>query len=208
MELHHLFAFVCGQYSDHTWAPGGIMLPVCQRCIGLYAGAAVAMALHLWLRPRLSARFLEMHGAFLLLMVPFGFHWLPQGPVLRAITGVLFAFGVVTYLWLPQRQMANRKWQKNNSRSSGVLYTAILVAMLFLIPALAIWGGKPGAWCLCSLTCIGALSLAALAVADICLSIAGCIRAARFVIRHSSFVIPSPSSFAVEERRHQTFRLD
>ncbi len=54
--------------------------------------------------PRLTGRFLEMHGAFLLLMVPFGFHWVAQGPVLRTLTGVLFGFGVVTFLWLPLSQ--------------------------------------------------------------------------------------------------------
>ena len=56
--------------------------------------------LHLWLKPKFSNRFLLVHGAFLLLMAPFGFHWLPQGPVLRTMTGVLFGFGVVTFLWL------------------------------------------------------------------------------------------------------------
>src|ERR1035438_5086965 len=88
--LAHWFAAVCGQNPGHTWAPGGIMLPCCQRCAGLYVGAGMAALLHLWLRPRLSGRFLEVHGAFLLAMAPFGFHWLPDGPMLRTATGVLF----------------------------------------------------------------------------------------------------------------------
>ena len=98
--LFHLFAAVCGQNPGHTWAPGGMLLPCCQRCTGLYVGAGVAGLLHLWLRPRLSGRFLEIHGAFLIFMVPFGFHWVADGPVLRTVTGVLFGFGVVTCLWL------------------------------------------------------------------------------------------------------------
>jgi len=102
--LAHWFAAVCGQDPGHTWAPGGILLPCCQRCTGLYVGAGVAALLHLWLRPRLTGRFLELHGAFLLLMVPCGFHWVTQGPVLRMLTGVLFGFGVVTFLWLPLSQ--------------------------------------------------------------------------------------------------------
>jgi len=84
---------VCGQNAEHTWAPGEVLLPCCQRCTGLYVGAGVAALLHRWLRPRLSGRFLEMHGAFLVLMVPFGFHWLSQGPALRAAMGVLFVSG-------------------------------------------------------------------------------------------------------------------
>jgi uncharacterized membrane protein len=107
--LNHLFAAVCGQNPSHTWAPGGLLLPCCQRCLGLYAGAAVAIATHWWLRPRLTARFLEVQGAFLLLMAPFGFHWVPQGPVLRTITGMLFGFGVVTYLWLSVSRVFHRK---------------------------------------------------------------------------------------------------
>jgi hypothetical protein len=99
--LHHLFAAVCGQNPGHTWAPGGTVLPCCQRCTGLYVGACVAALLHGLLRPKLTARFLEVHGAFLLAMAPFGWHWLPQGPILRATTGMLFGCAVVTYLWLP-----------------------------------------------------------------------------------------------------------
>jgi len=91
--LAQLFGVVCGQNPDHTWMPGGLLLPCCQRCLGLYVGAAVAVGLHGWLRPQLSGRFLEVHGLFLLLMVPFGFHWLPQGALVRTGTGVLFGFG-------------------------------------------------------------------------------------------------------------------
>ena len=102
--LAHWFAAVCGQDPGHTWAPGGILLPCCQRCTGLYVGAGVAALLHLWVRPKLSGRFLEIHGAFLVVMAPFGFHWVAQGPALRTLTGVLFGFAVVTFLWLPLSQ--------------------------------------------------------------------------------------------------------
>ena len=99
--LSHVLAAVCGQNPGHTWAPGGMLLPCCQRCTGLYVGAGASGVLLLWLRPKLSGRFLEVHGAFLLAMAPFGFHWLAQGPMLRTVTGVLFGFAVVTFLWLP-----------------------------------------------------------------------------------------------------------
>jgi uncharacterized membrane protein len=102
--LGHWFAAVCGQGPGHTWAPGGILLPCCQRCTGLYVGAGIAALLHLGLRPRLSGRLLQIHGGFLLVMVPLGFHWVAQGPVLRSLSGVLFGFGVVTFLWLKRRK--------------------------------------------------------------------------------------------------------
>jgi uncharacterized membrane protein len=99
--LSHLFSAVCGQNPGHTWAPGGLLLPCCERCTGLYVGAGLAAILHLCLRPKHRGRFLEMHGAFLLLMVPFGCHWVPQGPALRTAVGVLFGAGLVTFLSLP-----------------------------------------------------------------------------------------------------------
>lgn len=101
--LQHLFAGICGQNPDHTWSPGGIMLPCCQRCTGLYAGAFVAALLHSTLRPAPTNRWLWLNGGLLLVMIPFGFHWLPQGAGLRTITGVAFGFGLVGYFWLPLR---------------------------------------------------------------------------------------------------------
>jgi uncharacterized membrane protein len=115
--LDHLFAAVCGQNPEHTWAPGGVPLPFCQRCTGLYVGAAIAWLLHCWLRPRPTTRFLQIHGAFLLYMAPCGFHWLPQGPVLRTLSGVLFGFAVVAFLWLPMGD-AMERWARGNWRFS------------------------------------------------------------------------------------------
>jgi uncharacterized membrane protein len=111
--LGHWFAAVCGQDPGHTWAPGGVLLPCCQRCAGLYVGAGVAALLHLGLKPRLNGRFLEIHGAFLLAMVPFGFHWIAQGGLLRSLTGVLFGFGVVTFLCLPLNQTRDKAEGQN-----------------------------------------------------------------------------------------------
>jgi uncharacterized membrane protein len=96
--MNALFALVCGQAPAHTWAPGGMLLPVCERCTGLYVGAAVALALHLALRIGPSARFLQVHGGFLLLMIPLGYHWLPQDPLARTASGVLFGAGLVSFL--------------------------------------------------------------------------------------------------------------
>ncbi len=163
--LNHCFSAVCSQNPDHAWAPGALLLPCCQRCTGLYVGALVALALQLWLRPRLSNRCLQLHGLCLLQMVPFGFHWLPQGPVLRSVTGILFGFGVVTFLWLvpagtwrtvetPMRPRAGRGY---------LLGLALCVA---LIPAFAAHGGTIGGWLLPWLAFGGTLALGMLVVAN------------------------------------------
>jgi uncharacterized membrane protein len=175
-SLRHLFAAVCGQNPDHTWAPGGLLLPCCQRCTGLYVGALVALTLHLWLRPRMSGRFLQVHGLCLLQMLPFGFHWLPQGPALRTVTGLFFGYGVVTFLWLVpaawwQTTVAQQPWR----------YWVGLATSLLLVPAIAAWGGKAGAFFLTWLALVGFAALAGLAAANIGLGLVSLARLCRRV---------------------------
>ncbi len=174
--LNHFFSVVCGQDLGHTWAPGGIPLPCCQRCLGLYAGAAVAAGLHLWLRPRLTGRFLGVHGAFLLAMAPFGFHWAPQGPALRTATGILFGFAALTYLWLPLAGSYADKGAPCSSVSSrqtpALRYAFGLLAALILAPVLAALGGKAAAYLLSGLASVGALAFAGLAVLNAVLGLA------------------------------------
>ena len=178
--LAHWFAAVCGQDPGHTWAPGGILLPCCQRCTGLYVGAGAAALLHLLLRPRLSGRFLEIHGAFLLLMLPFGFHWVAQEPVLRTLTGVLFGFGVVTFLWLPLSQTCR---PPARMRLADWLYLLVLGATLLFLPTMAMRGGVVAAYGLSSLALCGALALCALIVGDLILGLVGALRLMRRLAR-------------------------
>jgi uncharacterized membrane protein len=190
--LDHLFAAVCGQNPDHTWAPGGIPLPCCQRCTGLYVGACAAAMLHYWLRPKLTGRFLEMHGVFLLAMAPFGFHWVPQGPVVRTITGMLFGFAVVTFLWLPVSRLAGRTRRgarlrltrdervradasARRSYFSGVVLTAIVLV------GLTTSGGRLAAYSLSFLLFLGAAALGTLVAANLGLGLAGLFQRCRRV---------------------------
>ena len=98
--LHDAFSLVCGQATDRTWAPGGEWLPFCQRCTGLYVGAFAALVVVLVFRIRPSPRRLQFDGLCLLQMVPLGFHWVEHGAVVRTLSGWLFAFGLVDFLWL------------------------------------------------------------------------------------------------------------
>jgi uncharacterized membrane protein len=181
--LARTFALVCGQNPEHTWAPGGWALPCCQRCTGLYVGALMAVLLLVCFRPRLSGRFLQVHGLFLLQMVPFGFHWLPQGPVARTVTGVLFGFGVVTFLWLvPAARLARRfptgfedgpgqkpiGNRRSIARSSAAVwsYGAGFIAGVALLLVIAAGGGAAAARVLAGLAFAGAVVLAGLALAN------------------------------------------
>ena len=178
--LDHFFAVVCSQNPDHSWAPGGLMLPCCQRCTGLYVGAFAATGLLLWLRPRISGRFLLVHGLFLLQMAPFGFHWLPQGPMLRTWTGLLLGYGVVSYLWLTPAS----RLQTSPTETAHAMwkYSLGLCASVLLTSAAAVWGGRSGAFLLSVLVFAGSVSLAGLLLANFGLgliSLAGLCRHAR-----------------------------
>jgi uncharacterized membrane protein len=188
--LNHLFAGVCGQNPSHTWAPGGVPLPFCERCTGMYVGASVAWLLHFWLRPKPTAWFLQIHGAFVLLMAPCGFYWIPQGPVLRTLSGMLFAFAVVAFLWLPVRDAMERR-AAGCSRVTVPkgppgqrAYAAGLTTTLVFVPLLATYGGKPAVYALCGLASFGALALGALVLANAILGLRGIFRLVRGGVTH------------------------
>ena len=185
--LSHLFASVCGQQPDHTWAPGGMLLPLCQRCTGLYTGAAVAAFLHVFAPPKFTSRWLELHGAFLLLMVPFGFHWIPQGPALRTVTGVLFGFGVLMFLRMPLSFGSGATGlfpgDPTACRCKPRVYLAVLTLAGGALPWLGQYGGALASYVLLTLCGVGALALAALILTDIAIGTAGAIRMVVRLIR-------------------------
>jgi len=96
--LAQIFSHVCGQ--AHCWAPGGVVMPVCERCLGLYLGALWSLGLILTLRAAPSRALVWLHGMAMLAMPPFGYHFVPHGPIVRTVTGFLFGVGMVYYLVL------------------------------------------------------------------------------------------------------------
>lgn len=158
--LDWLLGAVCGQNAAHTWAPGGEALPCCQRCTGLYAGALLATILQLFLKPRLTARFLEVHGLFLLIMVPFGYHWVSQGPILRTVTGLLFGAGSVTFLMVSLHGSTSSR-EEHQPWAARMYFTALAISGAgILTAAVSEWPGA--AVFLSVLVAAGALTLVAL----------------------------------------------
>lgn len=135
--LHDIFSLVCGQ--EHNWVVAGSGLPFCQRCTGLYVGAVVAFLANLLFRPRPTAAMLWTHGMFLLLMVPFGYHLVPQTSELRMLTGMLFAFGLVYYMTLLIRDR-RPKWNDPMIRSTPG-YFLVSLLLFVLMTAAVQWGG-------------------------------------------------------------------
>jgi len=147
------------------WAPGGMLLPFCQRCAGFYAGAAVALALHLGLRIRPTDRFLQVHGGFLLLMIPLGYHFVPQDALVRGVSGVLCGAGVISFLWLlPGPRICVTAFM--NQRRL-IIYSAGLVVALAVIPASGTWGDERAWYGLVGLATFGLAGLAILAAASV-----------------------------------------
>jgi uncharacterized membrane protein len=138
--IHRIFGLVCAQNPAHTWAPGGDLLPVCQRCTGLYVGALLALLLLLCFRPATNERYRRLHVILVLLMTPFGFHLVPHGAVLRTMSGNWFGFGVVGLLWLlPEKWIA----AKTGRLTSGLKpYLLLGGASIVLLPLLVIWAGS------------------------------------------------------------------
>jgi uncharacterized membrane protein len=179
--LHQLFSHVCGQNLAHTWSPGGEALPCCQRCTGVYVGAFVAALLQLALPPQPTSFWRWLNGAFLLFMVPAGFHWFPQGPQLRAISGILFGFGLVAFLSLPLLEkftIHDSRFTTSNhgprvNRKSQIVNTAALLAALVFTPLLGASESSLAAIALALLTAGGALAMALLLAADLFLAARG-----------------------------------
>ena len=163
--LDKVFALVCSQDASHTWACGGESLPFCQRCTGLYVGAVIALALHLFVRPPQEYRLRQLHALLLLQMIPFGFHLVPQGAVLRTLSGLLFSYGLVGFLWLlPETRLrlsrANESWRL-------WVYSLCAGASLIFVLAAARWGGVAAGRALSLAGLAGLVGLGSLILANL-----------------------------------------
>lgn len=187
-SLYHWFSFVCGQ--NNCWYLAGHLLPMCQRCTGLYVGSAWALVCWFVLRPRPTPCVLWVHALFLLAMIPFGYHVVPQNGDIRTSTGWLFAFGLVYFMATfapPVRNLSPTgnpvfptgvtlwnsvaEWRDLHSRLRTVVYVACVTAG---IPALltAVHLGAARTALVCSLLAVVGFLTLALLVAIVLLTLA------------------------------------
>ena len=98
--LTEFFSHVCGQ--GRAFILDGEALPVCQRCLGLYAGAALTglwlVASGAWRRALPERSVAYAHIAMLLAAIAGGVHWVDAGPAWRLVCGLWT--GHVAMLWL------------------------------------------------------------------------------------------------------------
>ena len=159
-SLAQLFSYVCGQV--HLCVVNGEALPLCDRCVGLYFGGAYAILLSL-LRPRATAPMLWLHGLFMLAMIPFGFHFIQHGALVRIITGQLFAYGLIYYLLLVP---AEDRSVRTGHRATLEYFGAALAGIVLLL-VLVVRGGHLIAMLLIATATLGLATYALLAVINI-----------------------------------------
>lgn len=179
--LRMVFSYICGQ--QHNWMLGEVTLPFCQRCTGLYVGAFCALMLIAAFRPRPSAFLYWLHGLFMLVMVPFGFHLVPHGGLIRTFTGALFAFGLVYYLALNPVSVW-LGWKENRGLRIVEYLSLVAAIIVFLLIAVR-WGGGITAMVLTSVGTLGLFGLVSLTAANLVV-LPGILR----VLLHRS--VPSP----------------
>lgn len=192
--LHTVFHHVCGQPPGRTWHLDSLSLPVCQRCTGLYIGAALAVVFLLWFRPPLTRAFLAWHGGCLLGMAPFGLHWIEHGPAVRTLTGLGFGTAVVVFLWVVpvgrsrRGTGGSREWGRPGRRVAPTLgpvstdrlesprwlrdqpageYLLAMSAAGVAVPGLCLLGGRAVAWLLTAAIVAGGLCLLSLLLLNV-----------------------------------------
>ena len=143
-SILELFSHICGQSPARSFSVDGHLLPVDQRCLGLYLGA--------------------LHLGLLVLIVLGGWHIIDPGPTWRLALG-LFT-GHITMIWLiggardiwtaTLADSASGGWTAR-AASQGFVWPLLLVGLALIFPTLlplgwAFWTGA---------TLLGLLGLAA-----------------------------------------------
>jgi uncharacterized membrane protein len=102
--LVDLFGLVCHQDPARSFTIAGMVLPLCQRCAGLYLGLGIGFLIQMLsgshkkgLPPK---GILVTAVACLLVMPVFGFHLLDPGPAWRFWTGLIYG-NALAHLLLP-----------------------------------------------------------------------------------------------------------
>ena len=135
--LHHFFSLVCGQ--AHNWTLGGQALPFCERCTGLNIGGIYAFLVIVFFRPPRSRLYLSLHGLLLLLMIPFGYHYVSEDSIVRTITGQFFAVGLTYFLLLTPAALITLK--KPARIGFGWAYVAFMLIGILCLLVLLEFGG-------------------------------------------------------------------
>jgi len=145
--IAHIFSFLCSQDASRSFAVAGHLLPVCQRCAGLYLGMGVTfvyLLLNREYRRDLPPRsIVYLNVACLLAMPIFGFHLLDPGPAWRLWSGLVYGNAIVSLL-LPAASIIYNEGRRTGghtepSTTSFWIFFAFLNSMPLWFPAQSVW---------------------------------------------------------------------
>jgi predicted membrane channel-forming protein YqfA (hemolysin III family) len=108
---------------------------------------------------------LWLHGLLLLVMVPFGYHLVPQNAEIRTFTGQLFALGLVYYLAL-NPAVRSGHWSHSPRENAWLYALGALVAIVGLHLAVHVGGAYTSA-ALAWLGVVGLLGYSVLALLNL-----------------------------------------
>ncbi len=130
--LSTLFSFLCHQNAARSFEIERLLLPLCQRCTGVYVGIAISF---IWL---LANRYYKkglpprsviyVNIASLVIMAIFGFHLLDPGPGWRLWSGLIFG-NAVAFLILPGSSLIcnEGKIAKSYTRLSTLSFFVVFI---------------------------------------------------------------------------------
>ena len=102
--LSTLFSFLCHQNAARSFEIEGLLLPLCQRCTGVYVGMGISfiwlLANRYYKKSLLPRSIIYVNIVSVAIMPIFGFHLLDPGPGWRLWSGLIFG-NAVAFLILP-----------------------------------------------------------------------------------------------------------
>jgi len=146
-----IFSHLCGQ--GRCFLVEGVPLPVCQRCLGLYAAAAVTggylIASGAWRRGYPVRRAIVVHCLILLAAMLGGLHLIDFGPMWRLVCGLWT--GHVAMIWLlgGARSLQVSLWppgRPTEARDKRAQPAGWLAAVLYGVAAWVFVSAQPGGW--------------------------------------------------------------
>ncbi len=151
-----VFGWLCHQDASRSFTPDGVVLAVCTRCAGVYAGFVLALPAVVVARRLNRPLGIWLHGILVVQVALFGFDLIPHGPTTRTVSGQLFAVGVVYFLYMGICTVRNNKTQTH-----GIWLLRSLLVVALAVVGLQLLLRLPWGW---TATAVNSLVLTGLAV--------------------------------------------
>lgn len=145
--LSYIFSFLCNQDASRSFNIAGHLLPVCQRCTGVYMGMGISfiyLLLSRHYRKGLPPRSIAYVNIACLLAMPiFGFHLLDPSPAWRLWSGLIYGNALVSLLLPATSIICNESKRLARHTSTSTISFWILFAVLNSVP---LWYPVQSAW--------------------------------------------------------------